>query len=62
MMGKPLADGYFLVLWSIKGDLDYFAKQLHLRHYSRNEFCELCPANAEEGNVALNLTNFFQGC
>ena len=41
----PLAGGYFCVLWILKGDLDYFAKVLRLRHYSANEFCELCPCS-----------------
>ena len=38
-------DGYFCVLWSIKGDIDWFAKGLKLRHYSSNEPCDWCPAN-----------------
>ena len=39
MKHKPLAGGFMLVLWGLKGDLDYFAKGLFLRHYGKNEFC-----------------------
>ena len=35
--GEDLADGFFAVLWSLKGDLDYFAKGLFLRHYGRKD-------------------------
>ena len=45
MAGKPLADGLFAVLLCLKGDLDYFAKALHLRHYNANEMCDMCPAH-----------------
>ena len=58
MSGTPLAGNFFLALWSLKGDLDYFAKGLNLRHYSRNEFCEYCPSNAAVDDVPMNWTNF----
>ena len=58
--GQELAGGFFLVPWSLKGDLDYFAKGLHLRHYSSNEFCEFCPANSDDssGDVSMRWNNF----
>ena len=43
--GLPLADGFFGVVWLIKGDLDYLANSLHLRHYSARMPCELCPCD-----------------
>ena len=40
LSGQPLADGHFGVIWLLKGDLDYFAKQLGLRHYGANAPCD----------------------
>lgn len=41
--GKPLAQGYFAVLWSIMGDLDYLANVLKLpRFSSASNPCSLC--------------------
>ena len=56
--GQELAGGFFLVVWCLKGDLDYFAKGLHLRHYTRNEFCEFCPAHSNEAVPAMLWSNF----
>ena len=42
LAGTPLAGGLFAVIYSLKGDLDYFAKCLKLRHYNRNEMCDFC--------------------
>eukprot|EP00974_Lingulodinium_polyedra_P004975 467644-Lingulodinium_polyedra.AAC.1 len=33
----PLAGGFFCVLWSIKGDLDWYTKGLWLKSYNGNE-------------------------
>ena len=42
---KPLANGYFAVLWGVLGDLDYFFQVLELPHYARaTNFCPLCRA------------------
>eukprot|EP00969_Alexandrium_andersonii_P107784 4755550-Alexandrium_andersonii.AAC.1 len=51
LAGKPLADGHFCVLLSLKGDLDYFTQTLSLRHYNSNMLCDFCPAlrTTEEG-------------
>ena len=53
LAGTPLAGGLFAVIYSLKGDLDYFAKCLKLRHYNRNEMCDFlslheggCPGDA----------------
>ena len=40
---------YFGVLWSIKGDLDWYAKSLHLNHYASNEPCPYCPCSKNKG-------------
>lgn len=40
--GTPLAGGYFAVLYSILGDLDYFYKTLKLPRYSSAAPCSLC--------------------
>ena len=50
LAGKPLCstdEKYFGVLWSIKGDLDWFAKGLGLKNYNRVDPCEYCPATRE---------------
>jgi hypothetical protein len=46
--GKDLADGFFCVIWNLKGDLDYFAKCLGLRHYASKQPCFLCPADTSD--------------
>ena len=61
MAGKPLAGGHFLVTWSLKGDLEYFAKGLHLRHYACNEFCEFCRAHSNPRDIPRLWTNFSAG-
>ena len=60
--GQELAGGFFLVVWSLKGDLDYFAKGLQLRHYGANEFCEFCPATCVLDVPGLVWTNFGRRC
>ena len=55
--GGPLT-GCFTALWSFKGDLEYFAKSLHLRHYQANGFCEFCPATYRLADPGLVWTNF----
>ena len=43
--GTPLAGGYFAVLWTVIGDLDYFHAILELPHFGRAEnMCALCQA------------------
>ena len=43
--GTPLAGGYFGVLWSVLGDLDYFHAILELPHFGRaTNMCCLCQA------------------
>lgn len=37
-------DGYFCVLWSVKGDIDWFGKGLNLKKHNANEPCDWCPA------------------
>lgn len=40
----PLADGFFLVLWVISGDLDYMTSKIKLANYRSS--CSLCLANS----------------
>lgn len=56
--GKPLADGMFGVILAIKGDLEYFAKSLGLRHYNAMQMCDLCPANRCESDRSMLYNNF----
>ena len=48
-----MADGLFGVLWSLKGDLDYFSKTLKLRSYNANRMCDLCTAGRKGGRELL---------
>ena len=41
--GEELCGGFFLVPWSLKGDLDYFAKGLHLRRYQAKDLVKVWP-------------------
>ena len=49
MANTDLAGGLFGVVWGIKGDLDYYAKGLGLKHYQRNDFCELGRSTTADG-------------
>ena len=40
-----LAGGYYGTMWCLKGDLDYFAKCLHLENANSNTPCMLCQCN-----------------
>ena len=44
----PLADGWYAVLWLLKGDLEYFALTLGLEHYGASSPCFLCSANSSD--------------
>ena len=43
--GSALASGYFLVLWTIKCDLDFVAKGFGLPSHNGNR-CHLCDCNS----------------
>ena len=42
---KDLAGGLKSVLWSLKADLDHWAKAYGLTHYNSNGPCEFCTAS-----------------
>ena len=53
---KPLANGFFGILFGLSGDLDYYGNVMDLPHYSlKHGCCALCKCN-EEG--PLSWTNF----
>lgn len=54
----PLAGGWRLVLYNIKGDLDFFANHFHLRHYNANQMCDFCPAHRNESDPSNLYNNF----
>lgn len=56
--GDMLAGGFFLVVWAIKGDLDYLQKGLQLKSYTANQFCEYCPAHSDEADPSMMWSNF----
>jgi hypothetical protein len=52
--GRPLADGYFAVLWGIRGDLDHMAKCFGFPYHNNLQPCACCQAN----NSTLPWTDF----
>ena len=50
MAKQDLAGGHFLVLYSLKGDSDHYAKEMRLRHYNSNALCDTCPAGRDEAD------------
>ena len=56
---QKLADGFFLVIWSIKCDLDHLAKGFGLEHYSSNKPCCLCPCEAGQDAEPTMKCNLF---
>ena len=44
----PLAGGYYATMWTLQGDLDYFAKNLHLENCNSHTPCMLCEANTTD--------------
>ena len=55
--GKDLAAGLRFVLWSLKADLDHWAKAYGLTHCNSNDPCEFCTAS-RKGNH-LGWHNYF---
>ena len=43
--GEELAGGLKFVLWSLKADLDHWAKGFGLTHYNSDDPCEVCTAS-----------------
>jgi hypothetical protein len=39
------SEEFFCVIWSVKGDLDWYAKSLGLNSYNANEPCPYCPVS-----------------
>ena len=53
---KPLASGFYCCLFSIIGDLDYFAGILQLPHFaSKSNPCPLCRASSTGPNTWANF-------
>eukprot|EP00959_Pyramimonas_sp_CCMP1952_P311825 6526036-Pyramimonas_sp.AAC.1 len=52
-----LAGDFFCVIWSIKGDLDWFAKALKLNNYNADRPCEHddCHRHGAEGMHPMNF-------
>ena len=58
LAGTELADGLCAFIYSLKGDLDYFARTLKLRHYNANHMCDMCPASRLLDDRTLLYNNF----
>ena len=57
LAGTPLANGLFGLVLGFKGDLEFFANSLKLRHHNSNLLCDWCPAERTE-DPALCYCNF----
>ena len=57
LAGSPLAGGFRMVLWSLKGDLDHVFKSYGCCNYNSNSPCEYCPC--DRSNNKLMLFNYF---
>jgi hypothetical protein len=58
LAGAPLCSStepFFCVLWSVKGDLDWLFKSLHLPSYNANKQCPYCPSD-KAGPLRLKPT------
>eukprot|EP00969_Alexandrium_andersonii_P245400 10845419-Alexandrium_andersonii.AAC.1 len=44
----PLAGGYYGVLWTIKGDLEFYNQELSLPNFNSHQPCCLCRANTTD--------------
>ena len=53
-----LAGGMFLVLYTLKQDLDHLVSEYGLADYRSNQPCELCPANKISGDWPSNFPQF----
>ena len=58
--GQWLAGGHFAVLWSVKGDLEHYAKCYGMNHLASNSPCMFCPANRGD-DPSMVFTNFNEG-
>ena len=57
--GSNLANGYCLVLYTFKQDLDHLSREYGLADYrTTNRLCEFCPANKKKGDWGCNFNNF----
>ena len=52
--GTPLADGHYTLLWSIQGDLDWYAKTMGLSHWRSHKPCWLCHADNDDTPLRWN--------
>ena len=55
--GKQLANGLFLVVWSLKGDLEHLSNKWGLEYYGAHQMCPLCPATYAVG-TGMSYNNF----
>lgn len=46
--GEQLGNGFRMVLWSVQGDCENLANELHLPHYAASSLCAFCPANRSD--------------
>jgi hypothetical protein len=49
--------GYSAILWSVKGDWDYFSKTLGLKSYSANAYCDFCEIDKGHPDSEMWPTN-----
>jgi hypothetical protein len=57
LAGTDEDDTFFCVIWSLKGDWDYFMKGLKLRGYNANKLCDFCCADKGHGDPGMLPNN-----
>eukprot|EP00969_Alexandrium_andersonii_P335789 14841560-Alexandrium_andersonii.AAC.1 len=62
LAGQYLAEGFFGVVVCLKGDLDYYTKNLGLRHYNANLMCDYCPARRDASDPHYLFNNVGHSC
>ena len=57
--GHHLASGYFLIIWSIKSDMEHLTRFFGLPHYASNMPCPWCPCQAgKHADFEMLFSNF----
>ena len=53
LAGGELADGFFGVIWGLKGDLKFFHECLGMQCVTAGSPCDWCPCHRNEGGDPL---------
>ena len=57
LAGTDLADGWFMPMWKIIGDIEHMFKVFRMPHQNCKEPCGLCKANSIDGDGGMPWTD-----